>query len=154
MSQEIKSDGSFDRQKALFSTPFGSRPGELPVEKNRYRLIWAKPCPWSHRAVIVRSILGLENVISLGEVNPIRPALPRVDWAFSLNQNQVDPVLGVKYLSTIYTNTDPNYSGRPTVPAMVDIASKKVIHNDYFTLTNQLATEWIPFHKTDAPDLY
>ena len=154
MSREIKSDGSFNRQKALFSTPFGSRSGELPVEKNRYRLIWAKPCPWSHRAVIVRKILGLEDVISLGEVDPIRPDVPRIDWSFSLDNNDVDPVLGIKYLSEIYTSTDSKYEGRSTVPAVVDIKNKKVVHNDYFTLTNYFETAWAPFHKKNAPDLY
>src|SRR5690625_2874025 len=156
MSQndEIKADGSFKRQKSLFSTRFGMNPGELPVEKNRYRLIWSAPCPWSHRAVIVRKILGLEEVISLGEVDPIRPDVPRVDWAFSLDENQVDPVLGVKYLSELYTKTDPNYTGRPTVPAVIDLQTKKVVNNDYFTLTNYLETVWAPFHKNYAPDLY
>jgi len=154
MSKEIKSDGSFSRQKALFSIPFGSNPGELPIEKDRYRLIWAKPCPWSHRAVIVRKILGLEDVISLGEVDPIRPDVPRIDWAFSLDKNEVDPVLGMTYLSEIYLSTDPNYEGRSTVPAVVDIKNKKVVHNDYFTLTNYFETVWSPFHKENAPDLY
>lgn len=154
MTKEISTDGSFKRQKALFSKKFGPNAGDLPIEKNRYHLIWAAPCPWSHRAVIARKILGLEDAISLGEVDPIRPDVPRVDWAFTLDENQVDPVLEVSYLSELYTNTDPNYSGRPTVPAMVDIQSKKVVNNDYFTLTNQFATVWSPYHKENAPNLY
>lgn len=156
MSQkkEIKSDGSFQRQKALFSTPFGIEEGELPVEKNRYRLIWSAPCPWSHRAVIVRHLLGLEDVISLGMVDPIRPNTSEIDWAFTLDENDIDPVLGIKYLSDVYKQTDPNYTGRPTVPAMIDIHTNKVVHNDYFTLTNELEIAWAPFHKRNAPDLY
>src|SRR5690625_1894941 len=156
MSQkdEIKADGSFNRQSRLFSTTFGSGAGELPVEEGRYRLIWSPPCPWSHRVVIVMQLLGLENAISLGTVDPIRPDVPRIDWAFSLDENQVDPVLGVKYLSELYTKTDPNYTGRPTVPAVIDLQTKKVVNNDYFTLTNYLETVWAPFHKKNAPDLY
>src|SRR5690625_223558 len=153
-NDELTADGSFKRQQSLFSTRFGKNPGELPVEKNRYRLIWAAPCPWSHRAVIVRKILGLEEVISLGTVDPIRPNVPRIDWAFSLDENQVDPVLGITYLSEIYTKTDPNYTGRPTVPAVIDLKTEKVVNNDYFTLTNDLETVWAPFHKSNAPDLY
>ncbi|QUW23561.1 glutathione S-transferase C-terminal domain-containing protein [Sporosarcina sp. Marseille-Q4063] len=153
-NQEIKADGSFNRQKSLFSTSFGTKPGELPVEKNRYRLIWSAPCPWSHRVVIVRKILGLENVISLGAVNPIRPDLPRIDWAFSLDENNVDPKLGIQYLSEIYTKTNPDYAGRPTVPVMVDCKDNIVVNNDYFTLTNALETVWAPFHKSGAPNLY
>lgn len=153
-SNEIKADGTFKRQKALFSTRFGSEQENLPVEKNRYRLIWSAPCPWSHRAVIVRKILGLEDVISLGEVDPIRPNVPRIDWAFSLDEHEEDPVLGIKYLSEVYTKAEPDYTGRPTVPVMVDVQTKKAVNNDYFTLTTDFETVWAPFHKKDAPDLY
>lgn len=153
-NKEINADGSFKRQRSLFSTAFGEGPDELPVEKGRYRLIWAAPCPWSHRAVIVRQLLGLEDTISLGEVDPIRPVLPHVDWAFSLDENAVDPILNIKYLSEIYTKTDPNYSGRPTVPAVVDLEAEKVVNNDYFTLTTQFETTWKAHHKKGAPLLY
>ena len=153
-NKELSRDGSFKRQGALFSRQFGAEEGALPVEKNRYRLIWAKPCPWSHRAVIVRKILGLEDAISLGEVDPIRPLVSRIDWAFTLDENEKDPILGIKYLSEIYLKTDPNYSGRPTVPVLIDVKEEKVVHNDYFILTNQLATDWAPFHREHAPNLY
>lgn len=153
-NKEISRDGSFKRQRTLFTTPFGNRQGDLPVEKNRYRLIWAAPCPWSHRAVIVRKLLGLEEVISLGEVAPIRPDVPRIDWDFSLDENGIDPVLGIQYLSEIYHQTDPQYNGRPTVPVVIDLHQKKVVNNDYFNLTTYFETEWASFHKEGAPDLY
>ena len=37
-----------------------------PVERDRYRLIAARACPWASRAIIVRRLLGLEPVISMG----------------------------------------------------------------------------------------
>lgn len=154
MGREIKKDGSFARQKNRFHKPFGRGEGDLPVEKGRYRLIWAAPCPWSHRAVIVRKLLGLEDAFSVGMVDPIRPKVGRVDWAFTLDEDGVDPVLGVKYLSELYINADPNYSGRPTVPAMVDVKTKEVVNNDYFQLTNYFSVEWAAFHKKFAPKLY
>lgn len=151
---EIKSDGTFKRQKSLFSKRFGTNEHELPVKRDHYRLIWSAACPWSHRATIVRKLLGLENVISLGEVDPLRPHVPRIDWAFSLDEDNVDPVLQVKYLSDVYKKTDPDYRGRPTVPAIVDIEAGKVVNNDYFTLTIDFATAWKKFHKENAPNLY
>lgn len=151
---EINPDGSFNRQKALFTAKFGSGKGNLPIEENRYRLIWAAPCPWSHRAVIARKILGLDSAISLGKVDPIRPKVDRIDWAFTLDKGAVDPVLGIQYLSEIYKKTDASYTGRPTVPTLVDVKMKKVVHNNYFILTNQLATDWAPFHREKAPNLY
>ncbi|MFE8702850.1 glutathione S-transferase family protein [Cytobacillus sp. FJAT-54145] len=151
---EITSDGSFNRQKNRFVTPFGDNPGDLPVEAGRYRLIWCAACPWAHRSVIVRNILGLENVISLGTVSPMRPRLEHVDWEFSLDHNGVDPVLGIRYLSEIYKKTDSTYAGRPTVPVMVDTKKNEAVNNDYFKLTNYFETVWSPFHKEEAPDLY
>ena len=151
---EVDQKGKFNRQKNRFTTPFGNNPGEWPVEAGRYRLLWSPVCPWAHRSVIVRRVLGLEDAISLGTASPMRPNIPRVDWAFSLDQNGVDPVLGIQYISEVYLNADPNYSGRPTVPAVVDIQTKKVVNNDYFRLTNYFETVWSPFHKENAPDLY
>ncbi|WP_043932064.1 glutathione S-transferase family protein [Bacillus sp. EB01] len=153
-SAEISKDGSFKRQGNRFTTPFGQGEGELPVEAGRYRLLWSAVCPWAHRSVIVRSVLGLENVISLGTASPMRPRLPHVDWEFSLDEGGVDPILGIKYMSEIYLETDQDYSGRPTVPVVVDVKERKVVNNDYFRLTNYFETAWVPFHKENAPDLY
>jgi putative glutathione S-transferase len=84
----------------------------------------------------------------------MRPKIPHVDWDFSLDDRGVDPVLGIKYMSEIYKQTDPHYSGRPTVPAIVDVQERQVVNNDYFKLTNYFETVWETFHKENAPDLY
>ncbi|WP_078596679.1 glutathione S-transferase family protein [Evansella clarkii] len=152
--EEISKDGAFKRQKNRFTTPFGEKPGELPVEAGRYRLLWSSACPWAHRAVIVRRLLGLEEVISLGTASPIRPKIDRVDWEFSLDGEGRDPVLGIKYISEVYVNSDLNYSGRPTVPVIVDEKTKQAVNNDYFKLTNYLETVWSPYFKKNAPNLY
>ena len=81
VNKEVDSEGNFNRQKNQFETPFGEGEGKLPVEPGRYRLLWAPVCPWAHRSVIVRRLLGLEDVISLGTADPKRPDVPRSDWA-------------------------------------------------------------------------
>lgn len=154
MADEIKRDGSFERQGNYFTTPFGSGPGKLPVQAGRYRLLWAPVCPWAHRAIIARKILGLEEAISVGTLDPIRPNKPYNDWAFTLDPGGVDPVLKVPYISDIYYRTDPDYPGRVTVPAVVDLTTGKIVNNDYFRLSNYFEVQWKPFHKKDAPDLY
>lgn len=154
VGKEIDEKGTFVRQKNQFDTPFGDRPGELPVEAGRYRLIWAPVCPWANRSVIVRSLLGLEGAISLGTVDPKRPDVPRSDWAFTLDSNGVDPVLGIHFLSEAYLKADPSYAGRFTVPAVIDLTTGKVVNNDYHHLTTWFETSWKPFHKDGAPDLY
>ncbi len=151
---EISKDGSFKRQVNRFVTPFGSGEGELPVESGRYRLLWSAACPWAHRQVIVRRVLGLEDAISVGKASPLRPRIGRVDWAFTLDENDQDPELEIKYVSDVYFNADPDYDGRPTVPVMVDLQTKKAVNNDYFKMTNYFETVWRPFHKKNAPNLY
>ncbi|GEN52217.1 glutathione S-transferase family protein [Halobacillus faecis] len=148
---EIDQDGSFKRQVNRFTAPFGE---ELPVQSGKYRLLWSPACPWAHRAVIVRKILGLDTSISLGTASPLRPQIDRVDWEFSLDKDHKDPELGIQYVSEVYFNSDADYNGRPTVPVMVDIEEKKAVNNDYFNLTTDFETVWAPFHKEGAPDLY
>ena len=154
ITTEIQKGGKFERQKNRFTTPFGKGEGMLPVEPGRYRLIWAPVCPWAHRSIIVRKLLGLEDVISVGTLDPIRPNVGWSDWAFTLDEGGVDPVLKIHYLSEAYKKADPEYQGRYTVPAVVDLTTGAVVNNDYFNLTRYWETEWKEYHKPGAPDLY
>ncbi|WP_411044809.1 glutathione S-transferase family protein [Treponema sp. TIM-1] len=154
---EISPEGAFVRQANRFVTPFGSSPGELPVEPGKYRLIVSAVCPWAHRQLIVLGLLGLADpvsgtgVISIGKVRPVRT--PK-GWEFSLDPGGVDPVLKIRYLPEAYEKADPAYTGRATVPAVVDIGSGKVVNNDYHRLSNYWETLWAPYHRPGAPDLY
>lgn len=137
-----------------FTAKFGDGTSELQVEANRYRLIWSKHCPWATRIAIAIDLLGLDDVISKGVVDPLRPAGVVGDWFFTLDDGNVDPVLKVHSLAESYKKADPSYSLRVTVPALVDIRTGKVVNNDYDNLTNDLEVAWKKFHKAGAPDLY
>lgn len=151
INHEIAKSGAFVRQQNRFTTPFGPGEGELPVEAGRYRLIWAPICPWAHRQIIAFKLLGLETVISVGKTDSVRGP---EGWEFSLDPDGVDPVLKIRHLAEAYLKADPAYSGRATVPAVVDVKSGEVVNNDYFKLTNYWESVWKPFHKVGAPDLY
>ncbi|MDR0731977.1 MAG: glutathione S-transferase C-terminal domain-containing protein [Treponema sp.] len=150
-TREISETGAFVRQQNRFTTAFGPGEGELPVEAGRYRLLWARVCPWAHRQIIAFKLLGLDGVISVGTANPVRT--PQ-GWEFSLDPGGVDPVLGIRFLSEAYEKADPAYTGRATVPAVADTRTGKVVNNDYFKLSNYWETAWAAFHKPGAPDLY
>ena len=151
---EIQASGKFERQPNRFVTPFGDAENELPVEAGRYRLLWAPVCPWANRSIIVRQLLGLEDVISVGTLDPIRPDVPWSDWSFTLDEGDVDPVLQIHLLSEAYKKADSDYQGRFTVPAVVDLQTCAVVNNDYFNLTTYFETKWKKFHKKNAPELY
>jgi putative glutathione S-transferase len=158
---EAAPTGEFVRQPNRFTgriTPASdSGPGEgpdsddrWPLEPGRYRLVVSRACPWAHRAIIVRGLLGLEEVLPLAVVDPIRDER---GWRFWLDENHRDPVLGIEYLSEAYLRTAPGYTGRVTVPAIVDTVSGQVVTNDYPQLTLDLSLEWQAHHRADAPRL-
>ncbi|MCI2423690.1 glutathione S-transferase family protein [Saccharopolyspora sp. K220] len=122
-----------------------------PVQPGRYRLVVSLACPWAHRSVIVRRLLGLEDVLSLGIVDPIRDER---GWRFTLDPQGQDPVTGISFLSEAYLAADPDFTGRFTVPAVLDAAERKVVTNDYPQLTLDLSTEWAQYHRDGAPQLY
>ncbi|HEX2176127.1 MAG TPA: glutathione S-transferase C-terminal domain-containing protein [Nocardioidaceae bacterium] len=144
--------GEFVRQPNRFTdrvTADGSSP--WPVEPGRYRLVWCAACPWSHRARIVLGLLGLEEAISVATVDPVRDER---GWRFTLDPGGRDPVLGIEYLSDAYLATDPAYTGRVTVPALLDVRTGTVVTNDYPQITLDLSTQWHRLHRPGAPDLY
>jgi glutathionyl-hydroquinone reductase len=122
-----------------------------PVEPGRYRLIVARACPWANRAVIVRRLLGLEPVLSMGIAGPVHDER---SWSFDLDPDGRDPVLGIERLQEAFFKRDPDYSRGITVPAFVDIPSGKVVTNDFAQMTLDMSTEWTAYHREGAPELY
>ena len=126
--------------------------GELwPVEPGRYRLVAAKACPWATRTIIVRELLGLKDVISLGTPGPVHDER---SWTFDLDPDGVDPVLGVERLQESYFKRFPDYPRGITVPAIVDVPTGQVVTNDFPWITHDLYFEWRDHHRADAPDLW
>ncbi len=122
-----------------------------PVEPGRYRLAAAKACPWANRAIIVRELLGLQDVISMGLAGPTHDA---DSWTFDLDPGGVDPVLGYERLQQAYVARDPDYPRGITVPALVDVPTKAVVTNDFPQITHDLFFEWREHHREGAPDLW
>jgi putative glutathione S-transferase len=122
-----------------------------PVEPGRYRLVVARACPWANRAIIVRRLLGLEPVLSMGICGPTHDER---SWTFDLDPGGVDPVLGIERLQQAYFARIPGYGKGITVPAIVDVPTGQVVTNDFPRITLDLETEWSRYHRDGAPDLY
>jgi putative glutathione S-transferase len=122
-----------------------------PVEPGRYRLVVARACPWANRMIIVRRLLGLEDVLSMGICGPTHDER---SWTFDLDPGGKDPVLGIERLQEAYFKRFPGYERGITVPAMVEIATGEVVTNDFAQMTIDLSLEWTRFHREGAPQLY
>lgn len=144
--------GEFQRDTEYITTRI-TRSGEdgYPVEPGRYRLVVARACPWANRAIIVRRLLGLEDVLSMALCGPTHDAR---SWTFDLDPGGVDPVLGIERLQQAYFARFPGYPKGITVPAIVDVPTGQVVTNDVPRITLDLETEWTEHHREGAPDLY
>jgi glutathionyl-hydroquinone reductase len=133
--EETKS-GEFKRQEDAFRewiSNDGSTP--YPAEAGRYHLYVSLACPWASRTVIVRKLKGLEDIIGLTVVDPIRDDL---GWAFRDTSGEIppgapfestDPINGFQFLSEAYVATDSGYEGRVTVPVLWDTKTKQIVNN-------------------------
>jgi putative glutathione S-transferase len=148
----MSNDGTFERDEQYLTTRITAdgRDG-YPVEPGRYRLIAARACPWANRAIIVRRLLGLEDVLSMGLCGPTHDER---SWTFDLDRGGTDPVLGIERLQDAFFARDPEYPRGITVPAIVDVPTGQVVTNDFAQMTLDLTTEWAAYHRRGAPQLY
>lgn len=131
---------------------------ERTAEPGRYRLVISRACPWAHRVVITRRLMGLEGAISLAVTDP-RQEIIEGDphWVFTEETGSPggkDPVLGIHALREAYLARDPHYTGGVSVPGLVDVDDGHLVSNDYDRLVLDMATEWGGLVRDGAPDLY
>src|SRR3954447_7913270 len=105
-AKESDRGGRFVRQESRFRGWVEERP-----EPGRLHLYVSLACPWASRAVIVRRLKGLEDVVAMTVVDPIRDER---GWRFL--PEQPDPVKGYTFLSEAYQATEPGFDGRVSVP--------------------------------------
>src|ERR1700754_4211288 len=148
----VAGGGEFNRDTNYINTRITAdgRDG-YPVEPDRYRLVVARACPWANRTIIVRRLLGLEDVFSIGFCGPTHDER---SWTFDLDPGGVDPVLTIPRLQDAYFKRFPDYPKGITVPAIVDVPTGAVVTNDFAQMTLDFSTEWTAYHREGAPQLY
>ena len=134
--------GRFERQVSAFR----DRPPAGALEPGRYHLYVCYACPWAHRIIIARELLGLTDVLSMSPVDPIRDDR---GWAFTGGE-YADPVNGWAFLSEGYDATDPAFDGRYSVPVLWDRQDERIANNESADLLRILEAA----APEGAPDLY
>ncbi|MGE5649552.1 glutathione S-transferase family protein [Noviherbaspirillum sp. UKPF54] len=118
--------GEFLRPAAVFRdwiTADGS--SGYPAQPGRYHLYVSLACPWAHRTLIVRALKRLEAVVSVSIVEPV---MSEQGWCFS--DTLPDHVNGFSFLHQLYTATQPDYSGRISVPVLWDKVRNRIVNNE------------------------
>ncbi|TNF63317.1 MAG: glutathione S-transferase family protein [Rhodobacteraceae bacterium] len=131
-----KTGGKFVRSAAQFRnwiTADGSagpsgRAG-FKAESGRYHLYVSLACPWAHRTLIFRHLLGLTDHIG---VSVVHPDMLEQGWTFRTDDHGAtgDTLFGSEFAHQIYTRADPVYSGRVTVPILWDRAQDTIVSNE------------------------
>ncbi|GAA06285.1 glutathione S-transferase family protein [Photobacterium leiognathi] len=127
--------GKFERKASSFRnwiTKDGSAgiTGEagFKAESNRYHLYVSLACPWAHRAIIYRQLKGLDSIIPMSVVNAY---MGENGWNFEAGDGVVaDPIFNAQFLHQIYTQADPDYTGRVTVPVLWDKHKQTIVSNE------------------------
>lgn len=148
-AREMAEDGSYRRQQSAFRDVVGDGRVGLPAEPGRYHLYVSWACPWSHRALIVHRLKGLEKAIGISVADPIRDER---GWAFT-GDGYVDSAEGFEFLSQAYHLSDPSFDGRFSVPVLWDRRERRIVSNDSADIVKMLARAWDAWAEKEA-DLY
>jgi putative glutathione S-transferase len=143
--------------------------GPYPPEKDRYHLYVAYNCPWCHRVLLGRLIMGLEDVITVDVVFPNRssddePLGPNL-WKFcpegqvGINGKHVsfpsctkDTVNGKTYIKEIYELA--GIDDQKSLPILFDKQTNTVVSNESAEILRMFGTSMRSFASQSDVDLY
>lgn len=124
----VRSSSQFRNWVTADGSPGPTGKGGFKAEKGRYHLYVSLACPWASRTLMMRSLKGLEDMISVSVVHPF---MGEHGWTFEPGEGVIaDPVIDANYMYEIYTHVDPKYSGRVTVPVLYDLKNDEIVSNE------------------------
>ena len=111
----------------------------------RYHLYVGLACPWAHRTLVVRSLKGLQDVISIIICSPLGD---KGIWV--MNQESE----GCRTLPELYSLSKPGYRGRCTVPVLWDSQTHTIVNNESAEIIVILNSQFNKFAANPKLDLY
>ncbi|GAB4150942.1 MAG: glutathione S-transferase family protein [Sphingomonadales bacterium] len=124
----VRSDSQFRHWVTADGSAGPSGRAGFKAEAGRYHLYVSLACPWAHRTLIMRTLKGLEDMIS---VSVVHWAMLDKGWTFKDGPGVVpDPLIGADFLHQIYTQAEADYSGRVTVPVLWDKQTGTIVNNE------------------------
>lgn len=142
--------GEFKRGQSQFRH-FVKKGSEFPPEAGRYHLFVSYACPWAQRALIVRRLKGLQDIIPFTSVHW---HMQERGWHFADGAGddgdapgenvRPDPVEGHEkytHIRDVYFAVDPEYEGRFTVPVLYDVKQGRIVSNESAEIIRMFYTE-------------
>jgi putative glutathione S-transferase len=147
----IRSESSFRNWVTQDGSAGSSGEGGFAAEPDRYHLYVSYACPWAHRALIVRALKGLENVISISVVHPLMPA---ESWVFGEYPGATeDHVNHANYLYENYLKVDPDYHGLVSVPVLWDKKRQTIVNNESSEIIRMFNSAFDDYNSSEV-DIY
>jgi len=146
-------EGEFERSETTFHDRVEDDPdARFRPEAGRYHLYVSYACPWAHRTLLVRSLKGLEDAVSVDVVDPYRD---EGGWQFTPEKDGCTPdtVNGSDYLREIYQAADPDATTRVSVPVLWDRQEETIVNNESAEILRMFDTEMDDLATRDV-DLY
>jgi putative glutathione S-transferase len=140
LGREGSDDGSFRRQESRFRNWVAADSERFAAESGRYHLYVSRACPWAHRTLIGRTLMGLQDAIGVSYVDPIRDER---SWAFTGGQ-YTDAVNGFAFLREAYEATEPGFDERVSVPVLWDTREGVIVNNESADILRMLGGAFAP----------
>jgi glutathionyl-hydroquinone reductase len=96
------------------------------MDLSNHHLYMSHACPYSARAVLARSIVQLDTVVSMSALHPVRGP---DGWVFGAD-DYADPVNGLRTLREVYDASDASYEGRISVPVLWDRKTRRIVSTE------------------------
>jgi len=117
--------GTYRREASALPTSIDAQVlQEIASEPGRFFLIASASCPWCHAAVIALIFAGWRESIDIQWAGG-----QRIEGYRLLPGGPTPDRSDFQHVHQFYTSTDPNYTGRSTVPVLWDAKHRKVLSN-------------------------
>ncbi len=134
--------GEWERSRSSVRNWIGD--ADFPADATRYHLFVAWNCPWAHRTLLTRAVMGLDAIT----VSYAKPNRDDQGWVFDEIGEFADPLLGARAVHEVYSADPMGYTGRLTVPVLWDKVAGRMVNNESADIVRMLGQCF------DGPDLY
>jgi putative glutathione S-transferase len=122
------------------------------AEAGRYHLYVSYACPFAHRTLLTRALMGLGAVVSVSVLDPDWGG--PMGWVFGTPPMATpDHVNGLAALPEVYRKADRRFTGKVTVPALWDRKRGTIVNNESAEIVRMFEVEFRALAERDL-DLY